>query len=229
MSTAVIVQSRSGSTRLPGKAFLPLGGRAMTHAVLEALKCAREVSVFILAVPDYDVDAFAPIAREHGFHVFGGSEQDVLARYAGAARAYASGCDTIVRATGDNPFVCPQLLDEIVCYHREHGAALSHYLGIPLGSGVEVIAAAVLAEAQVQAAAPYEREHVTPWIYANRARFTVEEPDLALDPGIRLTVDTADDLARAERILAAARENAQPITLRRLLALYRDRPDVFAG
>jgi spore coat polysaccharide biosynthesis protein SpsF (cytidylyltransferase family) len=235
MGTAVIVQSRSGSTRLPGKAFLPLGGRAMTHTVLGALKFAREVDVFILAVPSRDVEAFAPVAGEHGFHIFGGSEEDVLGRYAGAAREYAPNCDTIVRATGDNPFVCPQLLDKIVDYHRRRKAPLSHYLGIPPGSGVEVISADVLAEAVISAKEPGEREHVTPWIYANRARFAVEEPDLALDPGIRLTVDTAEDLARAERILAALSmpaspseaAGAEPITLERILALYRENPDIF--
>jgi len=230
MSTAVILQSRRGSTRLPGKAFLPLGGRALTHTVLEALRAAREPEVFILAVPQGDLEAFAPLAEEHGFRLFGGSEEDVLARYAGAAAM--SACDTIVRATGDNPFVCPQLLDEIVRAHSAQSArsagdvALSHYLGIPPGSGVEVISASALAEADRQAGTPYEREHVTPWIYANRPRFIVEEPDLALDPGIRLTVDTAEDLARAERILAAL-GGERPIPLTRILALHRDNPGIF--
>jgi spore coat polysaccharide biosynthesis protein SpsF len=116
----------------------------------------------------------------------------------------------------------------MVHHHRERGAALSHYLGIPLGSGVEVISADALAAAAAAADTPYEREHVTPWIYANRARFIVEEPDLALDPGIRLTVDTAEDLARAERILTALRiSGASPITLQHIFALYREVPALF--
>ncbi|MDR2734115.1 MAG: hypothetical protein LBC99_05645 [Spirochaetota bacterium] len=223
--TAVIVQARSGSTRLAGKAFLELGGRALTHTVLEALRAAREAEVFMLAVPERDQEAFAPIAAEHGFRVFGGSEEDVLARYAGAARA--CGCGTIVRATGDNPFVCPHLLDDIARYHREHKADLAHYLGIPLGAGVEVISADALFAAAAEASAPFEREHVTPWIYSQRARFRVEEPDLARDPGIRLTVDTMADLERARRILAAC-GNLRPIPLERILALFRTDPEIFS-
>jgi spore coat polysaccharide biosynthesis protein SpsF (cytidylyltransferase family) len=241
--TVLIVQARSGSTRLPGKAFLPFNTAGiqsqpytLTDAVLEALRAAGEIDARILAVPERDTAAFLPFAEAHGFRVYGGEEDDVLARYAGAATA--SDAEIVVRATGDNPFVCPRLLDAIARYHQErflHDAdgaralplALSHYLGIPLGSGVEVITASVLREAAARAREPYEREHVTPWIYGNRMRFAVEEPDLALDPGIRLTVDTAEDFARAERILAAMGAD-RPIVLETLLGLYRSKPEIFA-
>ena len=226
MTTAIIVQSRSGSTRLPRKAFLPLGGRTLTHIVLEALSYARTPDIRILAVPERDVKAFSPIAEEYGFYVFGGSEEDVLKRYAEAAAKYS--CDVIIRATGDNPFVCPLLLDAIVMHHKAYDAALSHFLGIALGSGVEVISSEALYAAATHADTPYMREHVTPWIYANRDRYIVEEPVLSLAPELRLTVDTAEDLARAEAILARC-GHTRPIALKNLLPLYHADPKIWAG
>jgi len=224
MKVSVIVQARTGSTRLPGKVLLPLGGRPLLASVLEALLAAQTVAEVIVAVPERDLDALGPIVTAAGCAIVGGSEDDVLSRYEKAART--ARCATIVRATADNPLVCPELLDEIVGRHFAEGADLSHYLGIPPGSGVEVVSAVALFAAAAEAVLPYEREHVTPFIYAHRERFIVREPDLGLDPGLRLTVDTQDDYARVAAILERM-GTARPITLRRLLELYRQDAAVF--
>lgn len=226
MKVLAIIQARTGSTRLPGKVALPLAGRPLIQRVIEAVRAAELVTDVVLAVPEGDHDALAPQAEAAGCRIFAGPEEDVLGRFALASALVAS--DTIVRATGDNPFVCPEHIDSILRHHAQQGADLSHWLGIPLGSGVEVIRRTALLEAAASARLPCEREHVTPWIYANRDRFCVEEPDLALDPGIRLTVDTREDYARAVRLADFFHQRGMlPVRLGQIFALWETDPALF--
>lgn len=146
-------------------------------------------------------EALSPLARREGFAVFVGSEEDVLERYCMAAREYR--VDTVIRATGDNPLTSTALARSILTAHRETGADLSHYLGIPWGSGVEVIRSEALFVAEREATDPEEREHITTFLYRHPERFRIEEPaappELRL-PEARVTVDTEADYALVTRI-----------------------------
>ncbi len=138
--------------------------------------------------------AFAGLAREEGFELFIGSEEDVLDRFCRAAARF--GVQRVVRATGDNPLVSPAQVRSLLELHQARGWQLSHYLGPPLGTGVEVVEASALAEAGEKATDPYEREHVTPYLYRHPERFRVGEPPCPAAwhmPEARLTLDTAAD------------------------------------
>lgn len=223
MKLPVILQSRMGSTRLPGKALRDFGGRPLTVRVLEALLAARHVSHVVVAVPANSEEALRPLAEALGCRLFVGSEEDVLGRFAGALEGEdAAHC---IRATGDNPLVCPELLDRIVEHHLASGADLSHYLGIPLGTGVEVVRTAALLEAAREAADPYEREHVTPFLYRHRQRYRIEEPVLELRGELRLTVDTEEDFRRVAALWQAL-YRGHPLPLREILATLEQKPDL---
>ena len=109
----------------------------------------------------------------------------------------------IVRATGDNPLTCPRLAREILVIHESRHADLSHFLGCPWGTGVEVIEAGALFAAERDAARSDEREHLTTFMYRHPDRFTIVEeqapPDCRM-PEARVTVDTAEDYARVSRL-----------------------------
>jgi len=226
VNVAGIIQARTGSTRLPGKVCMTLAGVPFIQRVIRAVKAATMVQEVILAVPESDYGVLEPCARAEDCRIIGGPEDDVLERYLMAARL--AGCDTIVRATGDNPFVCPEHIDTILRFHFSQDADLSHWLGIPIGTGVEVIRRDVLETAGREALLPEEREHVTPWIYAHRELYRVEEPDLLKDPGVRLTVDTAEDYARASRLAEYFHQrNMLPVRLDQVLEVYRADPGIF--
>jgi spore coat polysaccharide biosynthesis protein SpsF len=134
---------------------------------------------------------------------------NVLERYYLAARQYGSAI--IIRATGDNPLVCPEFLDKTLEYHEDAGSDLTHFLGIPLGTGVEVIGRDALNSAYKNANHPYDLEHVTPFIYKNRDSFKVFEPlskGLYYAPDIRVTVDTPEDLSHIRQIFDYFRNKA---------------------
>ena len=203
MKSGVFLQVRLGSMRLKEKALLPLAGLAAIRHVMRAL---RPIKAEIFAVLT-DAESRARLeayAREEGFAVFEGPTDDVVARYCMAARFY--GVERIIRATGDNPLVSAGMADAIIAVHRSRTADLSHYLGLPLGTGVEVIETRALQEAEQRAVDPYEREHITTYLYRRRERFRVVEepcPEALRMEGVKVSLDTDADYALLRRIYRA--------------------------
>ena len=200
--TAIFLQVRLDSARLPNKALLTLGDRTVIEHAMLALNAASADYRCLLTTED-SADALRPRAESAGWDVFIGPKNDVLARYARAARRF--GARRIVRATGDNPVVSAAMARAALAIAEHSGA---HYAGVgqlPLGSGVEVIDAEALATADKEAADPYEREHVAPFIYRRPQRFRIKispAPSEYQCPRGRVTLDNADDLAYLRRLYA---------------------------
>lgn len=200
MRIGILVQVRLGSTRLPGKALLPLpGGTVIQHVMRAMAKVPADVRALVTEARS--AEALAPLAREEGFQLFVGPEDDVLARYCMAARKFR--VEEVIRATGDNPLTSPGLARDILRLHRESKSDLSHFLGIPLGSGVEVARAESLFDAEKEAVDPPEREHVTMFLYRHPERFRILQPKAPPEvslPDARVTVDTQADYERVRQI-----------------------------
>jgi spore coat polysaccharide biosynthesis protein SpsF len=200
--------------------MLPLGDATLIARVMRAL---LKVSADIRALLTDKASAprLANEARAEGFELFVGSDFDVLARYCDACRSFD--VSRVVRATGDNPFVSPFLANAIMRIHEEHGADLSHYLGCPWGSGVEVVESRALYAAEAEAGNPEEREHLTTYLYRHRGRFRIQEPDAPPQmhaPDVRVTVDTPEDYESAKRIFSEL-FRGEPIETDRIIAWTR--------
>jgi spore coat polysaccharide biosynthesis protein SpsF len=202
MRTGIFVQVRLGSTRLARKALLPLAGSTVIGHVMRAL--ARvPADVHALLTDPASLDALAPEAASWAFLAIAGHPEDVLARFADAARRLD--VQRVVRATGDNPLTCPRLARDIIDIHAARRADLSHYLGCPWGTGVEVIEAEALFAAERDAVEHDEREHLTTYLYRHPDRFSIVEelaPPSCRMSEARVTVDTAEDYARVCRLFA---------------------------
>jgi spore coat polysaccharide biosynthesis protein SpsF len=198
----VLLQVRLHSRRLPRKALLPLQGEAVLTHVLRALK-PIPAAVHALLTDSRSVDVLAPLAEAEGFSVFVGPEEDVLARYLRAAEQY--GVQRIIRCTGDNPLVSARAAEALLGVHQRDGYDLSHYLNNPLGTGVEVVETAALREAHDRARDPYEREHITTYLYRHAEEFRVGEipcpKEWAFDQA-RVTLDTEEDYAMIRELFA---------------------------
>ncbi len=209
MRLGIVLQARVSSTRLPGKALLPLplGGavtlfeRVLTRATRAAALLALEIPgvavPVIVACPDTAADdALARLAQAAGAAVWRGAEADVLARFQGAATAHH--LTHLVRLTADNPALDPTSVQAAVRAHLAAGADYTLTTGLPLGGNVEVISAIALANAAAEATESDEREHVTPFLRRHPTRFrllTVPATDFPTLASLRLTVDYAADFA----------------------------------
>lgn len=193
----IIVQARMCSTRLPDKAMLPLLRRPVLQRIIERLKDCQSADVIIVAttVKEED-DKIIGLAKGMGVKVFRGSEEDVLSRFYYAAKQNL--LDIIVRITSDCPFVDPEILDGMVKDYlsKERLDYLSNTIerAFPRGLDVEVFSFKALERAFNSAKEPYQREHVTPYIYENKEKFSVLNYPAGEDnSSYRLTLDTVED------------------------------------
>jgi spore coat polysaccharide biosynthesis protein SpsF len=193
MKTGIVLQARMGSRRLPGKMLRPIVGRPLIGHVIERLKRAQRAQCLVLAIPDTAQDApLKAIADECGIECFVGSEEDVLDRYYRAAGRFR--LDQIVRATGDNPLVDPQQLDQLVDFHlRGRFEYSENFTVLPPGVGVEVFSREGLVRCWCLSDQPHQREGVNDYILEHPGIFRkgtlVDYPY----PGVPITTDCTVD------------------------------------
>jgi spore coat polysaccharide biosynthesis protein SpsF len=202
-----ILQARMTSSRLPGKVLAPVLGEPMIGRQLERLRRARRIDALVVATStDPSDDPLAAYCGGLGVEVFRGSLSDVLERFRGALATHPE-AKAVVRLTADCPLADPAVIDEVIAHHHAEDADYtSNTLGertFPHGLDTEVIRAGALVDAAERAADPYEREHVTPYIYrrpdAYRLAGVSRDPPL---PHLRWTVDYPEDLAFVREIYA---------------------------
>ena len=187
----VVIQARLGSSRFPGKVLEDIGGfPALFHTIMRA-KHALPHSRVVVAAPADDV----PEMMAHCFgDYFGwnGPENDVLGRFFAATRL--SRATTIVRLTGDCPFVDPVGIRAVV-EAVTSGEADYAWTGDQVnGLDAEAFSLDLLTRANRHASEPYDREHVTPWVRRHAGRvFRYAGYDML--PRYRWTLDTEDDLS----------------------------------
>lgn len=208
--TAVVLQARLDSSRLPGKALFPLGGAPLILRVMEALKRVS-CDLHVLACPEDCIAAFMPLAEQAGFQVVAGSKEDVLSRYCAAIRRFT--IDRVIRATGDNPFVFVDAAEALNQEALARNADYAGYGGLPHGAGIESVAAEALLRAEQEAALQTEREHVCPYLYHHPERFLLHRPLAPViwqGPSLGVTVDTCEDYERAKALYEALAHVEEP-------------------
>ncbi len=230
MRVVAIVQARMGSTRLPGKVLMDLGGRPMVVRVLERAARIAGIDEVVLATTTLPGDDALETVCD-GWQVVRGDADDVLARYRLAAER--SRADVIVRLTADCPLLSPVVSSLVtgafLC--DTHGADyVSNTLvrSFPRGLDTEVFTRAALDASAAEAIDPVEREHVTPFIYRRQHRFRClpvsAHPNRA---ELRWTVDEVDDL-RLVREMYEAFPGEAAFDYHHVIALLERRPELSA-
>jgi spore coat polysaccharide biosynthesis protein SpsF len=197
MKVTAIIQARMGSTRLPGKVLMELGGETVLCRVVRRLRRASMIQEVAVATTESARDEpVIEACRQLGVAYFRGSEQDVLDRYFRAAQRFGS--DAVVRITSDCPLIDPELVDRVIDSFVDHHADFACNVlprKYPRGLDTEVFTAEALKKAWQLSDQPHQREHVTSLFY--------ERPDIFRHAHVcgeqdysryRWTLDTPDDL-----------------------------------
>jgi len=233
--TLVVVQARTGSSRLPGKVLLPVAGAPVLVRMLERVLAARTRFELVVATTGRsEDDGLAELVRRFGARVFRGHPTDLLDRHYRAARAARA--EVVVKIPSDCPLVDPAAIDGVL------GAFLSdpgrydfvsnlHPPSWPDGNDVEVMSFAALEQAHRSASARHEREHTTPFLWDRPERFRVGnvtwETGLDLSMTHRLTLDYPDDYAVVAAVYEALWRKDRPVfPLADVLALLEERPEL---
>lgn len=194
------------STRLPGKVMKIVEGQTVLYWFLKrAQKCGTPSLICVATSENPADDVIVEHVREHfpDVHITRGSEQDVLSRYALAARE--TNADIIIRVTSDCPFMDWDLVDRCVHTMIEKKADAVRTLreDFPIGLDVEVFTRQALEKAHRNAKDPFEREHVGPYIFKTHvSEFAIEwvGNEGKPWPECRLTLDYPEDFELLERL-----------------------------
>lgn len=226
MDSAIVLQARMGSTRLPGKSLAPVAGRSLLAHCVERLRASSDMRVVVATTMRMEDDSVEREAERLGVEVVRGPDEDVLARYVMVAMRL--GLVDLVRATADNPAVDIDAPRRVLDIRRRTGADHVVEFGLPYGSAVEAVSTAALVRAAALATDAADREHVTSFIRRDSRFVAISAiaPPAVRRPNLRLTVDTAEDLEWVRRIFGLAerrggdRECAPtPIPLSTLIAV----------
>jgi spore coat polysaccharide biosynthesis protein SpsF len=197
MRSVAIIQARMGSTRLPGKVLKTLGGQVVLSHVVNRVLAAKHIDDVIVATSTLPADdAIQQMCDRENWQCVRGSEQDVLSRYALAAKI--SRADIVVRVTSDCPLFSPKILDQMLDafdpMHMDYMSTNYPTRSFPVGLDCEVMRAAALLRADEIAITPHDREHVTPYLYTNPDTFSAHGFACAESlEDLRITLDTAED------------------------------------
>ncbi len=226
-----VIQARMGSTRLPGKVLRPIAGQPLLWHIVHRLKKCRLLEDIAVATTTNPADeAIVEWCNANNVIVVRGPEDNVLARYAGAAEKLDA--DLIVRVSSDAPFIDAGFVDHLVAtlieqdgdyVLLEEGAECAH-------EGVDPFSRRALDRLMMDAAHdPAAREHVTGYFKLHPDFVKIVRaapyPSLAKKGG-RFTIDTPDDLAFIEAVHARLTARAGEASLADLLLLLEREPEL---
>lgn len=227
LRVVAVVQARMTSSRLPGKALIPLRGRPVLGLILARLARARRIdSVIVATSSEPSDDILARWCEDQGVACFRGDLADVLGRFRGAAAR--AGATHAVRITADCPLVDPEIVDRVIEAALHGGYSYCGLSGgFPDGLDCEVMTAAALKLADENAQLRSEREHVTPYL---------KRPDVVLRRGevrpfdgldhLRWTLDRLEDLRFLEAVLERLARDPVDVRTADVLDLLEQNPDL---
>jgi len=224
----VIVQARYGSTRLPAKVLRQLTGKTVLEHVLTRCRAIEGVDEVICATGlDPANDPIVAEGGRLGFRVFRGDENDVLARYLGAARFAEA--DLIMRVTSDCPLIDPMICGAVFRLQAERKAdyaANNMPRLFPHGLDCEVFTRTALERAATATTEAYDREHVTPWLrrHPELKRANLVGPGWPANTH-RWTLDYPEDFTFFEELFACG-SAAELASLQGILSLLAAHPQL---
>lgn len=174
MKYITIIQTRTASSRLPAKCFLPLA-----NMPLVTLCFKRAVTSFadtwVAITEDSTDDLLADYLKKMNIPYFRGHSDNVLDRYKKLCIKLNLNPDvTVIRLTGDNPIVDKTFLEKMKIIWENNnldylsGLPLNHNdNGWPKGLSAEFFRVRNLYDINTEDADKYTKEHVTPSIKKN--------------------------------------------------------------
>jgi len=230
-----ILQVRMGSARLWGKALLAISGRPVISYNLERLRRAQTLTGLVVATSTSPADDVVEAwAASEGVTVFRGHPDDVLDRIYHCARHLR--LSEFAKFTADNPLIDPAVVDQVVGSFLAHPGEYdyvsnNHPATWQDGQEVEVISFSALSTAWQEASRPFQREHVTPFIWDQPHRFRLANVARRTDDWYRQyrwTLDYPEDFHFVRRVYEELYPASPTFDTIELMCFLDARPDITA-
>jgi len=218
-----------GSERMPGKVLKELAGIPSLVHIFNILKSTKNINDFIVLTTTLDEDdIIEDICEKHFVKVFRGSVNNVLDRFRLAAETLKP--DRIIRVTGDDPLMDPEIIDQVITEHSEGDYDYTSNIverSYPRGMDTEVIEYDALEKSWLSTSDEDDCEHVTLYIRRNPRLFKIHNVKKAGKPldELRLCLDTEEDLKLIAEIYDSIYQNS-PIKLEEVIEFLDRNPEL---
>ena len=223
-----IIQTRMGSSRLPGKVMMRLDEKStVLEYVINQLSFCKLIDQKIIATTNLEQDnIIEKHAKELGLECFRGNSENVLERYYECAKKYK--LDNILRITSDCPLIDPEITDRVIeTYLTKKYDYVSNTLPrtFPIGLDVEVFSFDVLERTWKSATLASEKEHVTPYIRNKKENFRLHNmKNFKKMDHLRWTLDRIEDFNLIKKIVTKI--DKRPIVMSDILDLFSKQPEL---
>ena len=237
MTVGIIVQTRTGSSRLPSKVMMKADEDSiMLDYVINQLNYSKLHDELVIAttVLEQDDVIFDHVTNRN-IQCFRGDEKNVLERHYECAKKYSF--STIVRIPSDKPLIDPTIVDTVIekfqsssyDYISNFSVNVDNenkfFSSFPSGTEVEIFSFSALENAFKNANTAEQKEHVTPYIYENPEKFKIftisSNKDLAK---FRWALDYEKDLKFIRLIISKIKK--RPILMSDILTLFENQPEL---
>lgn len=172
----LIITSRMGSSRLPGKALKEVVGfGSMLEILIKRAKLSNQIDRVIISTTKLESDdKLVEWAKAKNYNFYRGSENNVLQRLIDTCEYY--NVKNFVEILGDNPLVDPDVikkcistfnsknLNYVATMTKEYKFADLNFC-FPIGIRVQIISLKILELIKNNITTDYEREHATSYLY----------------------------------------------------------------
>ncbi len=228
MVEAIFVTVRTGSTRLPQKALLPVfEGLSSLEFLLKRVRPEGDTPLVVVCTTIREEDdVIVEIASRQAVEVFRGNVEDKLVRWRDACRTFS--IESFVTADGDDLFCDPGLLSEGLRMLRDKELDFVSAPNAPCGAFTYGMTTAAL-EKVCRIKTSVQTEMM--WVYFTKTGlFKLGELEVANDlarPDYRLTLDYPEDLDFFRRVISHFKGDPK-VSLRKIVSFLDDHPEIRA-
>ena len=237
MTVGIIVQSRTGSSRLPAKVMMKADDEfLMIDYVINQLNHSKLHDKIVIATTDLKRDdVISDHVTSRNIPCFRGDEKNVLERHYQCAKKYDF--STIVRIPSDKPLIDPTIVDSVIEKFQSNSYDYISNFSVdvnddhrfipsyPSGTEVEIFSFTALEAAWKNATSENDKEHVTPYIYSHPEKFNIfilkSQKNLSQ---FRWALDYENDLKLIRIIISKIQK--RPILMDDILELFEREPDL---
>jgi len=192
MNPIIVLCSRLNSSRLPAKALLPINNKPLIIFLADRLKRFCNNNIIICATKNKYNDIIEDYMGKD-YKVYREKPNNLVLGMLEIAEL--ENADFIVRVTGDNPYTCPLILNQLI-----DSIGNLDYLrmdGLPKGVTSEIIRRDILEYLNENVADKIDLSNkLTDYIFKTRNVFNIRQlcaPIELLRPKYSVTIDTLDD------------------------------------
>ncbi len=230
-----VIQTRKGSSRLPGKVLMPLAGKTLFVRQAERVLASKLCGTVVIATTtDTGDDIIEEISKQEGFECFRGDTLDVLDRHYQAGLKYNS--NVVIKIPSDCPLIDPKIIDRVIAYYLDNKQSFDYVSNLhpatyPDGNDVEVMSMGALEAAWKNADKLFEREHTTPYIWERPEKFNIG--NVVMENGKdysmihRWTIDYYEDYLFIKSVFEELYPHDPLFSCQDILNLLQKREDIY--